>query len=44
MPAKESRNRNSDEFSEQAMELVVRVSKEASGNFFLFIFHLHKAA
>jgi hypothetical protein len=34
--AKESRKRNSDEFSEKAMELVVRVFKEASGNFLLF--------
>jgi hypothetical protein len=36
MTAKESWIRNSDEFSEQAMELVVRVFKESSGNFLLF--------
>ncbi len=36
MTAKESRNRKSDEFSEQAIELVVRVFKEASENFLLF--------
>jgi hypothetical protein len=36
MTAKESRNSNSDEVSEKAMELEVRVFKKASGNFLLF--------